>query len=167
MSYEINKASTGYTVVVDGKLRGSRLTLNEAEHIGRMHTDEDYRRTYELMRKSPKFAVETMQRALGRKEPKHYARLGPHILRYTSGRGYKGDVSEFYLSWEHAQRTWGDAWRWELMRCLKGLQRHLKEAEDEDAQQVVFEMAQALRRQDKVTYDGHLLDLIRIYGELY
>lgn len=53
MTYEINKTTTGFTVTVDGKLRGSHIrTRSEAEHQGKLLTDENYAFVFKMSNKT-------------------------------------------------------------------------------------------------------------------
>jgi len=69
-SYTVNKTPTGWTIVVDGKLRGSRLrSRKDAEHIGRLYTDPEYKSLYDYISESPDRAIEDIKTLRRRKKP--------------------------------------------------------------------------------------------------
>ena len=84
--FYINKTSTGYTVIVDGKLRGSRIaTQEEAVHPGRILTEQEYRWTWENIQKYPERATEEIQESRRRKRPSYYARQARQVQYYLRG----------------------------------------------------------------------------------
>ncbi len=170
-TFQVNRTPTGWTVVVDGKLRGSFLhSVKDAEHVGRLHTDPEYKRVYDYIVETPHAAIKDIQTLRRRKTPHHYGRLGREILAHTRGRGRPKEgegLKSFPLSWESSREFYGDLWRGELIRRLKGAQSYFKELEDEEAKSIVYQMALALRRRNKEEYDSLLDDLTTLYGEYY
>lgn len=168
--FYINKTPTGYTVTVDGKLRGSRLTEKEATHIGKMLTDDNYRRTYERIQHDPEQAVKDIQEFRRRHSPVYYARMAKQAQYYLRGHAMpkKGvGLEESPMTWEGAEVRWGDAWKSELYRYIAGLQRELKKVEDTEALSLLRKMARALTLEDRVTYYESLDELMSWYGEMW
>jgi len=169
-TFYTNKTDTGYTVTVDGKLRGARLTETEATHIGRMLTDADYRRAYERIQRNPEQAVRDLQEFYRRKSPAYYARQAGQARYYLRGHTIprKGvGLEESPMTWEGAEVRWGEAWKSELYRHIGSLQRELRKVEDAEALSLLRKMARALTVEDRETYYDNLDELMQWYGEMW
>ena len=171
MSYEINQTPTGFTVVVDGKLRGSHIkTQKEAEHQAKLLTDENYAFTFRMIQKDPAWAAKMINRGQSMRDPAYYAREAKAAHYYLTGHTQpkKGiGLKDSRMTWEGAEAVWGEAWKDELYRSLAGLLKSLRRVEDREAIRLVTEMGRALRHDDRKTYYDNLDQLMEYYGETW